>query len=70
MSAETPAGHPAHWTTYFGVSDTDATAAKATELGGRVVQQPWDTPYGRMATLADDQGAVFSVMSVPAASES
>jgi predicted enzyme related to lactoylglutathione lyase len=70
ISADAPAGHPAHWSTYFGVTDTDATVAKVTELGGRVVQPAWDTPYGRMAVLADDQGAVFSVMSVQPDSES
>jgi predicted enzyme related to lactoylglutathione lyase len=69
MGAGVPAGHPAHWSTYFGVQDTDATVAKVTELGGRVVQPAWDSPYGRMAVLADDQGAVFAVMSVSPASE-
>jgi predicted enzyme related to lactoylglutathione lyase len=69
MGASIPAGHPAHWSTYFGVLDTDAAVAKVTDLGGTVIQQAWDSPYGRMAVLADDQGAVFSVMSVEQASE-
>lgn len=64
IGADVPAGHPAHWSTYFGVEDTDAAVAKVTELGGRVIQPAWDSPYGRMAVLADDQAAVFSVMSV------
>jgi uncharacterized protein len=64
LGASVPAEHPAHWSAYFGVQDTDATVAKVTELGGRVIQPAWDSPYGRMAVLADDQGAVFSVMSV------
>ncbi len=70
MGANVPAGHPAHWTAYFGVVDTDAAVAKVTELGGRVVQAAWDSPYGRMAVAADDQGAVFSVISVDQASDS
>jgi predicted enzyme related to lactoylglutathione lyase len=55
---------PAHWRTYFGVGDTDETVETVTKLGGAVVAPAWDTPYGRMAILSDDQGAVFAVMSV------
>jgi predicted enzyme related to lactoylglutathione lyase len=54
---------PASWATYFGVADADAAVAKAVELGGSVVRPAWDTPYGRMAVLADDQGAVFAIVS-------
>jgi hypothetical protein len=36
----------------------------ATKLGGQVLAPPWDTPYGRMAILADDQGAAFAIMSM------
>jgi predicted enzyme related to lactoylglutathione lyase len=53
--------HP-NWTTYFAVDNTDATVAKAQELGGSVVRPASDSPYGRMAVLADDQGTVFAVM--------
>lgn len=63
--ADTPAEVPAAWGVYFGVRDTDATVAKAQELGGTLMDGPRDSPYGRMARLADDQGAVFSVMSTP-----
>jgi predicted enzyme related to lactoylglutathione lyase len=62
----TPAEIPAAWATYFAVTDTDATAAKVTELGGHVVQPPNDTPYGRIAVVADNHGAVFSVITPPA----
>jgi predicted enzyme related to lactoylglutathione lyase len=45
------------------VEDPDATARKATELGGKVVVPPTDIPdVGRFATLADPQGAHFSVI--------
>jgi uncharacterized protein len=57
-----PAQMPAAWSTYFAVPDTDAAVATAAELGGAVVAPAWDTPYGRMAVVADDQGAVFAVM--------
>ena len=54
---------PAYWGTYFAVADTDAAVARVLELGGRLIEPAWDSPYGRMAVVADDQGAVFSVMS-------
>jgi predicted enzyme related to lactoylglutathione lyase len=55
-------GTPNHWHVYFGVADADATVAKATELGGSVLVPAFDTPVGRMAVIADPQGAVFSIM--------
>ena len=55
-------GVPTHWHVYFGTDDADATAAKATELGGSVGVPPFDTPVGRIAILSDPQGAVFSVI--------
>lgn len=57
-----PADMPAHWNTYFKVADTDAAVAEVERLGGSVLQPPWDTPFGRMAAVADDQGARFMVM--------
>jgi predicted enzyme related to lactoylglutathione lyase len=55
-------GVPNHWHVYFGVDDADAAAAKARELGGSVVVEPFDTPVGRMAVVSDPQGAVFSII--------
>jgi predicted enzyme related to lactoylglutathione lyase len=66
IGADQPAELPASWRTYFAVADTDAALAKVTELGGSVLSPAWDSPYGRMAVVSDDQGAVFSVMSVSA----
>jgi uncharacterized protein len=54
---------PATWSTYFAVADTDAAAAKVAELGGSVIAPARDSPYGRMAVVADNQGAVFTLMS-------
>ena len=48
-----------HWSVTFGVDDADATAATASELGGKVVAAPFDAPWVRMAVLADPQGARF-----------
>ena len=50
---------PAHWSVTFGVDDADAIAAKATELGGKVVVPPFDAPWVRMTVIADPQGATF-----------
>jgi uncharacterized protein len=55
-------GVPNHWHVYFAVADADATAAKAIELGGSLVVEPFDTPVGRMVVISDPQGAVFSVI--------
>jgi uncharacterized protein len=62
----TPAEMPAAWGAYFAVTDTDAAMAKVTELGGHTVQPPMDTPFGRIGVVADDQGAVFSLITPPA----
>jgi uncharacterized protein len=50
---------PAHWSVTFGVDDADASAAKAAELGGKVVVAPFDAPWVRMTVLTDPQGATF-----------
>ena len=65
-SAFLPEGVPAHWAIYFGSDDTDATVAKAVELGATVQQPAEDTPYGRLAGLVDPTGAMFKVVQPPA----
>jgi uncharacterized protein len=50
---------PAHWSVTFAVDDADAVAAKATELGGRVIVPPFDAPWVRMTVIGDPQGATF-----------
>ncbi len=66
LGAGVPAGVPAHWETYFAAADTDAAAATAADAGGRVIEPPRDSPFGRIAVVADDQGAMFSLISLPA----
>ncbi len=51
---------PAHWSVTFAVDDADAVAAKATELGGKVIVPPFDAPWVRMAVIGDPQGATFN----------
>jgi uncharacterized protein len=57
-----PAETPPHWMTYFAVTDADEAVAQAEKLGGSVMRPAWDSPYGRMAILSDDQGSVFAIM--------
>jgi hypothetical protein len=58
-------GQPAMWKTYFQVADTDAAVSQVQELGGKLIDPPQDTPYGRMAGVTDSQGHAFSLMSAP-----
>lgn len=51
---------PPHWDVTFAVDDADAIAAKATELGGKVLAGPFDAPWVRMVVIADPQGATFN----------
>ena len=57
-----PEGVPAHWAVYFAVADTDAAVKTAIELGGSVVIPAEDTPYGRIALVADPTGAPFRLV--------
>lgn len=57
-----PRDRGAHWMTWFEVADTDAAAERVAELGGRVLQPPRDDPAGRLATVADPEGAVFTIV--------
>src|SRR5690606_30053072 len=51
------------WLGYVGVADVDAAVSKLQELGGKVHRPAWDLAgVGRMAFVADPQGAVFYVM--------
>ncbi len=59
-----PEGAPpqAVWNTYIWVEDADESAAKAREAGGSVLSEPFDVmDAGRMAMLADPEGAAFCV---------
>jgi predicted enzyme related to lactoylglutathione lyase len=58
-----PEGSPAGatWNTYIWVESADAGAASAREAGGSVLSEPFDVvDAGRMAVVADQEGAVFS----------
>lgn len=53
---------PSYWTFYVEVVDTDAAVARAVELGGSILMEPDDSPYGRLSRIADPEGVSFMVM--------
>jgi predicted enzyme related to lactoylglutathione lyase len=56
-------GTPPHWAMYLHVGDVDATVASVKANGGSCHVEPMDVPMaGRMALVADPQGASFWVM--------
>ena len=66
-----PAAHrdpkiPPHWEIYLQVSNCDAIASTAKQLGARLYLPPTDFEnVGRISVIADPQGAVFSVFQPP-----
>jgi predicted enzyme related to lactoylglutathione lyase len=63
---EQAANHQAFWSVYFGSTDTDRSVETATGNGGQLIRPASDSPYGRLAIVTDDQGAVFSLISISA----
>jgi uncharacterized protein len=57
---------PAHWNVTFATDNADATAANATELGGKVLVPPFDASWStatytiRITVIGDPQAATFS----------
>jgi hypothetical protein len=62
MRPEERAMVPPHWNLYIAVTSADDAARRAAELGGKVVQAPFDVmTFGRMAVIQDPTGAFFCV---------
>jgi predicted enzyme related to lactoylglutathione lyase len=54
---------PSAWIPYISVESANESAAKITELGGKVWVQPRDIPnVGRFAVASDPQGAHFAIL--------
>jgi predicted enzyme related to lactoylglutathione lyase len=51
-----------HWLPYFSTADTDATVDQVQRTGGRLLGEPGDTDFGRLAILQDPESAVFAVI--------
>ena len=66
-SAYLPEGASA-WAVYFGVANADESAALAAKLGATQQDGIDDTPYGRLATFTDPNGAWFKLIEPPAQS--
>ncbi|MGD0696803.1 MAG: VOC family protein [Terriglobia bacterium] len=61
-AAHRPPNTPAHWLSYFQVSDCTASANKAKELGANLYMPPTTMEdVGCMSIVADPQGAVFAI---------
>lgn len=56
------AGVAPRWTVYFATPDVDASAAKVVELGGTLMQPPFDVmDAGRMVNCKDPGSAAFAL---------
>jgi predicted enzyme related to lactoylglutathione lyase len=65
LPPDRPNAHP-HWLNFVRVEDTAQTAAKVVALGGRVLVEPRvDRHGGKVAVVADPQGAPFGLMEWP-----
>ncbi|MFE9449791.1 VOC family protein [Streptomyces sp. NPDC006739] len=60
-----PRDRGSHWLTYFEVADTDGTLDRVLAMGGRVLTPAQDGAHGRVATVADPEGALFAVVQNP-----
>ncbi len=54
---------PSHWLVYFAVADVDTALEAAVAHGGGALSPAFDSPYGRMAHVADPAGAAFMLVS-------
>jgi predicted enzyme related to lactoylglutathione lyase len=61
-AADDPVDVPSAYRVYFAVEDCDAAADTVRRLGGEVRREPEDSPFGRTAFVADDQGAGFAIV--------
>ncbi len=58
-----PAGVSA-WTLYMGVGDVDEALRRTVEAGGQVVRPAFDSEFGRVASILDNQGALLNLCQV------
>jgi len=59
-----PEGVPPSWVFFLGAEDVDKTVQLVKENGGTVIRDAEDTPYGRLAAVADPTGAGFNLSSL------
>jgi predicted enzyme related to lactoylglutathione lyase len=61
-NAHLAAGEGVHWEIYLSVDDADKTLATVSELGGTIIREAADTPFGRFGDVGDPMGAIFNVI--------
>ena len=61
IAGQMPDEVPAHWLVYLGVPDADQAVEKTKAAGGQEMFPPTDINIGRIAGVADAQGAGFAV---------
>ena len=54
-------GTAPRWDVTFSVEDTDASAARASELGAEILMEPFDAPWVRVAVVRDPDGVNFTI---------
>jgi uncharacterized protein len=59
--AEQHGDAPSYWLPYFTVSSRDGAIERARKLGGALLGGSLDLPGGKIAILADPQGAAFAI---------
>jgi len=57
-----PAEMPPHFLVHFAVADCEEVLGAVNRLGGRVQAPPFETSYGKVAVVTDNQGASFAVL--------
>jgi uncharacterized protein len=62
VSGVFPAEMPPHFLVHFRTEDCEAVLGRVQGLGGRVQVPPFETSYGTVAVVSDNQGASFAVL--------
>ncbi len=55
-------GVPPNWSVYFSVADLQSATDTVKQLGGNVLAGPFEVSVGRIAVVADAQGAAFQLI--------
>jgi predicted enzyme related to lactoylglutathione lyase len=59
-----PEGVPPNWFFFLGADDVEKTVELIKDNGGTVIRDAEDTPWGRLAAVADPTGAGFNLSSL------
>jgi predicted enzyme related to lactoylglutathione lyase len=57
-----PVEMPPHFLVHFRVEDIEPVVGAVNRLGGRVQVPPFETSYGKVAVVTDNQGASFALL--------